>query len=159
MWICPKPQPCISQHTNPYKGNVSIPLMKAHRGSGGVASLTFNFGTNDDEGSVPRLTRVTLWEKAPGTHWIAVWVGPRAGLGVYEKRNTSWLCRDLNPGSFSPQPCHYTEVIQTPIHKSTHAMTTETLNSGHRQKFICTLQTSSYIFKYMWHRNYCAMHK
>jgi hypothetical protein len=25
-------------------------------------------------------------EKAPGTHWIEVWVGPRFGLGAVEKR-------------------------------------------------------------------------
>jgi hypothetical protein len=26
-------------------------------------------------------------ERAPGTHWIGVWVGPRTGLDVVEKRN------------------------------------------------------------------------
>jgi hypothetical protein len=26
------------------------------------------------------------WERAPGTHWIGGWVGPRAGLDVVEKK-------------------------------------------------------------------------
>jgi hypothetical protein len=29
----------------------------------------------------------TPGERAPGTHWIGGWVGPRTGLDVVEKRN------------------------------------------------------------------------
>jgi hypothetical protein len=30
--------------------------------------------------------RFIPWERAPGTHWIGDWVGPRAGLDDVEKR-------------------------------------------------------------------------
>jgi hypothetical protein len=36
--------------------------------------------------SVSRPCRFTPWERAPGTHWIGGWVGPRAGLDDMEKR-------------------------------------------------------------------------
>jgi hypothetical protein len=36
------------------------------------------------EWSVSR--RSTTGERAPGTHWIGGWVGPRAGLDAVEKR-------------------------------------------------------------------------
>jgi hypothetical protein len=37
-------------------------------------------------------------EKAPGTHWIGVWVGPRAGLDDVEKRKFLTLPRnELRP--------------------------------------------------------------
>jgi hypothetical protein len=32
-----------------------------------------------------RLGRFTPWERAPGTHWIGGWVGPRAGVDDIEK--------------------------------------------------------------------------
>jgi hypothetical protein len=34
------------------------------------------------EWSASRLRRFTPGERAPGTHWIGSWVGPRTGLGV-----------------------------------------------------------------------------
>jgi hypothetical protein len=38
------------------------------------------------EWSASRTGRITPGEKAPGTHWIGGWVGPRAGLDDVEKR-------------------------------------------------------------------------
>jgi hypothetical protein len=38
------------------------------------------------EWSASRPGCFTLGERAPGTHWIGGWVGPRAGLGDMEKR-------------------------------------------------------------------------
>jgi hypothetical protein len=43
-----------------------------------------------------------LRERAPGTHWIWDWVGPRDGLDVLEKRNISCLFRDSSPVSPNP---------------------------------------------------------
>jgi hypothetical protein len=37
------------------------------------------------EWSVSRLDRFTPGERAPCTHWIGGWVGPRAGLDDMEK--------------------------------------------------------------------------
>jgi hypothetical protein len=38
------------------------------------------------EWSVSRHGRFTPGERAPGTHWIGGWVGPRAGLDDMEKK-------------------------------------------------------------------------
>jgi hypothetical protein len=38
------------------------------------------------EWSASRPYRFTLGERAPSTHWIGGWVGPRAGLDAVEKR-------------------------------------------------------------------------
>jgi hypothetical protein len=38
------------------------------------------------EWSALRPGRFTPGERAPGTHWIGGWMGPRAGLGDVEKR-------------------------------------------------------------------------
>jgi hypothetical protein len=36
-------------------------------------------------------------ERAPGTHWIGGWVGPKVGVDTVEKRKISH-CRESNPG-------------------------------------------------------------
>jgi hypothetical protein len=36
-------------------------------------------------------------ERAPGTHWIGGWMGPRAGLDTVSKRKTPSSCRESNP--------------------------------------------------------------
>jgi hypothetical protein len=38
------------------------------------------------------------WERTPGTHWIGVRVGLRAGLGTEARGNVLFLCRGLIPG-------------------------------------------------------------
>jgi hypothetical protein len=57
-----------------------------------------------DEWSALRPCRFTPWERAPGTHWIGVWVGPRAGKDDVEKRKFFTLpgIRTPTPRSFSP---------------------------------------------------------
>jgi hypothetical protein len=37
-------------------------------------------------------------ERAPGTHCIGGWVGPRAGLDTAARGKTLCLCRGSNPG-------------------------------------------------------------
>jgi hypothetical protein len=39
-----------------------------------------------DEWSASRPGRFIPWERAPSTHWIGGWVGPRTGLDGVEKR-------------------------------------------------------------------------
>jgi hypothetical protein len=41
-------------------------------------------------------------ERAPGTHWIGGWAGPRAGLGAVVKGKIPSPCGDSNPLSSSP---------------------------------------------------------
>jgi len=52
--------------------------------------------------SASRPGRFTPKERAPGTHWIAGWVVPRAGLDAVVNRKIPSPCRDSNPWSFSP---------------------------------------------------------
>jgi hypothetical protein len=52
-----------------------------------------------DEWSASRIGRFTPRERAPGTHWIGGWVGPRAVLDAVVKRKTLSPCRDSNPRS------------------------------------------------------------
>jgi hypothetical protein len=50
------------------------------------------------EWSVSRPGRFTPGERAPGTHWVGGWVGPRAGLDDVEKRKFLTLPRlELRP--------------------------------------------------------------
>jgi hypothetical protein len=60
--------------------------MKADWGSGGFAPRILLTPTLDG-GDCPdsRPGRFTLRERAPGTHWIGGWVGPRAGLDAVVK--------------------------------------------------------------------------
>jgi hypothetical protein len=54
------------------------------------------------EFSASHTGRFTPRERAPGTHWIEGWVGPRAGLNTVVKRKILSSCRDSNPRSSSP---------------------------------------------------------
>jgi hypothetical protein len=49
------------------------------------------------EWSASRSSHITFRERAPGSHWIGSWVGPRAGLDVVVKRKIPRFCRDSNP--------------------------------------------------------------
>jgi hypothetical protein len=51
--------------------------------------------------SASRPDRFTPGERAPGTHWIGGWVGPRTGLDVVVKRNILPL-PGIQPGPSSP---------------------------------------------------------
>jgi len=52
------------------------------------------------EWSASRPGRFISRERAPGTYYIGVWVGPRAGLDAVAKRKNSLPClrRESNPG-------------------------------------------------------------
>jgi len=56
---------------------------------GGVEDSSTHLSSALDGGdwSVSHSCRFTPSERAPGTHWIGVWVGPRAGLDAVVKRN------------------------------------------------------------------------
>jgi hypothetical protein len=59
-----------------------------------------------DGGIAPRILDLGNWgmwvvsftprERAPGTHWIGSWVGPRAGLDAMEKRKIPSHRRESN---------------------------------------------------------------
>jgi len=54
--------------------------MKTYRGSGGIAPAFLTSTLDGGEWSASRPGRFTLRERAPGTHWIGGWVGPRAAV-------------------------------------------------------------------------------
>jgi hypothetical protein len=64
------------------------------------------------EWSTSRPGRFTPREKAPGTHWIGGWVGPRAVLDAAVKKKITSPRRESNPGTPIVQPVaqHYTEL-------------------------------------------------
>jgi hypothetical protein len=70
--------------------------MKAHRGSGGIALCFFTSALDGGEFSASRTGRFTPRERAPGTHWIGGWVGPRDVLDPVVRKIPSSR-RDSNP--------------------------------------------------------------
>jgi hypothetical protein len=64
-------------------------------------SLTLALG---DEWSASRSGRFTPRERAPGTHWIGGWVGPRAVLNAVVKRKIPSPRRESNPRTPIVQP-------------------------------------------------------
>jgi hypothetical protein len=61
-------------------------------------------------------------ERAPGTHWIGGWVGPRAGLENVEKRKFLTF-RDSNsdPSVTQPVASRYT-TYTLPAHSGSHSI-------------------------------------
>jgi hypothetical protein len=58
-------------------------------------SLTLALDGREWSASLP--SRFTPRERAPGTHWIGGWVGPRAVLDAVVKRTIPSLRRESNP--------------------------------------------------------------
>jgi hypothetical protein len=54
--------------------------MKTYEGVDVEAHVVFTSALVGGEWSASRTGRFTPGERAPGTHWIGGWVGPRAGL-------------------------------------------------------------------------------
>jgi hypothetical protein len=60
--------------------------MKAYVGVGVYIHIFIDLGTSLRPVSASRSCSFTPEERAPGTHWIGGWVGPRFGLDPAEKR-------------------------------------------------------------------------
>jgi len=60
--------------------------MPWHRGVEVYLHAFLTAAIDGGEWSASHLGRFTPGETASGTHWIGVWVGPRAGLDVVVKR-------------------------------------------------------------------------
>jgi hypothetical protein len=78
--------------------------MKAYWGSGGIAPRILDLGTRWRR--VVRFTPLPLYPRgrAPGTHWIGGWVGPRAVLEAVVKRKIPSFRRESNPRTWIVQP-------------------------------------------------------
>jgi hypothetical protein len=70
------------------------------------------------EWSASRPGRFTPRERAPGTHWIGGWVGPRAGLDAVVKRKIPSPLRESNPDHpvRSPELWRYKSTHSWPRH-------------------------------------------
>jgi hypothetical protein len=72
--------------------------MKAYWGSGGIAPLIlWPRHQIDVSGQLHAPGHFTPRERAPGTHWIGGWVGPRAVLEAVVKRRIPSPRRESNP--------------------------------------------------------------
>jgi hypothetical protein len=71
--------------------------MKTYWGSGGIAPRIIDLGTRWWWWSASHPGRFTPMERAPGTHGIGGWVGPRAVLDAVVKRNIPCPSRESNP--------------------------------------------------------------
>jgi hypothetical protein len=60
--------------------------MKAYGGVDVLIHIFLTSAISGGEWSASRPCRFTPEEKSPGTQWIGVWMGPRAGLDDVEKR-------------------------------------------------------------------------
>jgi hypothetical protein len=72
--------------------------MKAYWWSGGIAPrILLTFALDGGEWSASRSGRFTHRKRAPDTHWIGGWVGPRAVLDAVVKRECPSPRRESNP--------------------------------------------------------------
>jgi hypothetical protein len=65
---------------------------------------SLNLALHRREWSASRLGRFIPRERAPGTHWIGGWVGPRAVLDAVMKRKIPGPSRESNLDSRSSSP-------------------------------------------------------
>jgi hypothetical protein len=94
--------------------------MKAYWGSGGVTPrIFFTSALDGGEWSASHHGRFILRERAPGTHWIGGWDGPRAVLDAVVKRKIPSPRRESNPRIPIVQPIaqRYTDWAITAIQK------------------------------------------
>jgi hypothetical protein len=81
--------------------------MKAYGGVDVKIHIFLTSALVGGEWSTSRLCRFTIEERAPGTHWIGVWVDPRAGLDNTEKK------KFLNLTGLELRPLHRPARIQS----------------------------------------------
>jgi hypothetical protein len=71
--------------------------MKAYGGVNVQIHVFLNSALEEGKWSASRPCRFTPGERAPGTHWVGGWVGPRVGLDAVKKINILHF-RQSNPG-------------------------------------------------------------
>jgi hypothetical protein len=77
----------------------TTPLCKGKSvwGNRGIAPLFLTSALDGGERSASRPCRFIPEGRAPGTHWIGGWVGPRAGLDAVKHRKISCPFKESNP--------------------------------------------------------------
>jgi hypothetical protein len=92
--------------------------MKAYWGLWRYSSTHYLTSALDgSEWPASRPGRFTPRERAPGTHWIGGWVGPRAVLYAVVERKIPSPRRESNPRTpiFQPVAQRYTETVMKQI--------------------------------------------
>jgi hypothetical protein len=74
-----------------------VHAMKAYGWGRGIAPLTLNFSTGQRWVVSFMPWPLYFQGKNPATHWIAVWVGPRASLGSSAEVKPFYPCQDSKP--------------------------------------------------------------
>jgi hypothetical protein len=87
--------------------------MKSYKDSGSIAPRILDRG----EWSASGTGRFAPRERAPGTHLIGGWVGPRAGLDTVVTRKISSSSQGLNPDHPARSPALYHFAVLAPTHK------------------------------------------
>jgi hypothetical protein len=77
-----------------------------HKGSGGISPPFLTSVLDGGEWWASRPCRSKPGERAPDTHWIGGWVGPRVGLDAVGKRKILH-CWEANPGRPARSPSLY----------------------------------------------------
>jgi hypothetical protein len=72
--------------------------------SGDIDPLILNLGIRAGEQSASYPDHFTSRGISPGTQCSGGWVGPRAGLGILEKRTNSWPFQESNHHFLIIQP-------------------------------------------------------
>jgi hypothetical protein len=96
--------------------------MKAYWESGGKLHSFLTSALDGGEWSASRPGCITPRERAPGTHWIGGWVGPRAVLDAVVKTKIPSPRRESSPRTPIVQPVaqRYTDYIvkQMNVHQT-----------------------------------------
>jgi hypothetical protein len=91
--------------------------MKAYGGVDEQIHIFLSSALVGGEWSASRLSRFTLGERTPGTHWIGGWVNPRAGLDNMERRKfltyRDWKSNS-DPSFLQPVASRYDECAIAP---------------------------------------------
>jgi hypothetical protein len=88
--------------------------MKMHWGSGGIAHTFLIVALDGSEWSASCPGCFTPRERAPGTHWIGGWVGPRASLNTVVMRNILSPTRTQTPDHPAHSPVQHHWYIPVP---------------------------------------------
>jgi hypothetical protein len=109
--------------------------MKAYWGSGGIAETFLTSAQDGGEWAASRPGRLTPRERAPGTHWIGGWVGPRAGLDAVVKRTFPSFCRDSNLPIIQLVAQRYTTELTRLIEVITWILRSRGLHVNFKQRY------------------------
>jgi hypothetical protein len=86
LWSLRPPPPKLRNCVCPCAWLIKVFAMKTYGGVTILIHVSLTSALDRDEWSVSRLGLFIPGERAPGTHWKGVTVGPRAGLNAVERR-------------------------------------------------------------------------